>query len=413
MERHSVSPPDRRAAGLCRLRPGRPADRPGQPASALRDPARRDREGASRRVQRAAAGHGLRQADRPQRPHGRLPQRHPVHDDQRGRRRSSPSRRWASAARRGTTRTTTRSTGMFAPEFRNRLDAIIKFANLGPESMNQRGRQVRGRARGPARRPQGLHRALATARAAGWRRRATTACSAPGRWPASSRSISRSRWPKRCCSASSPTAAARCGSTSRARARPRSSSSPSCRPSPRPCRRPARNPCWLSEGTSRPLWVALRAAVLATAVFWVVLFIIDNVGWQAPWARPSRGLLRGLLPRRADGAASADRRVFHKGRCVMGVASGMDMLQRVMAMPVSMRLVRGSSGPCSCRWCSSWMWACACAIGGCTCECSWCSVRCSHTPIAIRSGGDTSCTVTGSLRAMHRSDAPKKGAVEK
>lgn len=32
----------------------------------------------------------------------------------------------------------------------------------------------------------------------------------------------------------------------------------------------------------KPLWVALRAAVLATAVFWVVLFIIDKVGWQAP-----------------------------------------------------------------------------------------------------------------------------------
>ena len=32
----------------------------------------------------------------------------------------------------------------------------------------------------------------------------------------------------------------------------------------------------------RPVWVALRAAVLATAVFWVALFIIDNIGWQAP-----------------------------------------------------------------------------------------------------------------------------------
>lgn len=32
----------------------------------------------------------------------------------------------------------------------------------------------------------------------------------------------------------------------------------------------------------KPLWVALRAAVLATAVFWVVLFIIDKIGWQAP-----------------------------------------------------------------------------------------------------------------------------------
>jgi hypothetical protein len=32
----------------------------------------------------------------------------------------------------------------------------------------------------------------------------------------------------------------------------------------------------------RPLWVALRAAVLATAVFWVALFIADKIGWQAP-----------------------------------------------------------------------------------------------------------------------------------
>jgi hypothetical protein len=32
----------------------------------------------------------------------------------------------------------------------------------------------------------------------------------------------------------------------------------------------------------RPLWIALRAAVLATAVFWVALFIIDRSGWQAP-----------------------------------------------------------------------------------------------------------------------------------
>jgi len=32
----------------------------------------------------------------------------------------------------------------------------------------------------------------------------------------------------------------------------------------------------------RPLWIALRAAVLATAVFWVALFIIEKVGWQAP-----------------------------------------------------------------------------------------------------------------------------------
>ena len=41
-------PPDRRAAGLCRLRPGRPAHRRRRPASALRAAARRNREGASR-----------------------------------------------------------------------------------------------------------------------------------------------------------------------------------------------------------------------------------------------------------------------------------------------------------------------------------------------------------------------------
>ena len=32
--------------------------------------------------------------------------------------------------------------------------------------------------------------------------------------------------------------------------------------------------------TLRPLWIAFRAAVLATAVFWVVLFIIDHTGWK-------------------------------------------------------------------------------------------------------------------------------------
>jgi hypothetical protein len=36
----------------------------------------------------------------------------------------------------------------------------------------------------------------------------------------------------------------------------------------------------------RPLWVACRAAVLATAVFWVALLIIDRSGWKGlvlPW----------------------------------------------------------------------------------------------------------------------------------
>jgi hypothetical protein len=30
----------------------------------------------------------------------------------------------------------------------------------------------------------------------------------------------------------------------------------------------------------RPIWVAFRAAVLATAVFWVVTFVIDRIGWK-------------------------------------------------------------------------------------------------------------------------------------
>ena len=164
-------------------------------------PVRRDREGASRRVQRAAAGDGLRQAHRPQRPDGGFPQRHPVHDDQRRRRRHRQA--GAGLRPRGAPRRGRRGdqpavrAGVPQPPRRHH-----QVRQPRPREHEPRGRQVRGRARGPARRPQGLHRAAATARAAGWRRRATTGCSAPGRSPASSRSTSRSRWPRRCCSAS-------------------------------------------------------------------------------------------------------------------------------------------------------------------------------------------------------------------
>ena len=58
MERHSVSRLIGAPPGLCRVRPGRPADRRGRPAAALRAAARRDREGASRPVQHPAAGDG-------------------------------------------------------------------------------------------------------------------------------------------------------------------------------------------------------------------------------------------------------------------------------------------------------------------------------------------------------------------
>jgi hypothetical protein len=36
----------------------------------------------------------------------------------------------------------------------------------------------------------------------------------------------------------------------------------------------------------RPLWVAFRAAVLATAVYGVILFLIERSGWRGlafPW----------------------------------------------------------------------------------------------------------------------------------
>ncbi len=78
---HRVAP-HRRAAGLCRLRPGRLAHRRGRPASALRAAARRDREGASGSVQYPVAGDGLRQAHRSQRQDRRFPQRDPDHDHQ-------------------------------------------------------------------------------------------------------------------------------------------------------------------------------------------------------------------------------------------------------------------------------------------------------------------------------------------
>ena len=32
----------------------------------------------------------------------------------------------------------------------------------------------------------------------------------------------------------------------------------------------------------KPLWIAFRAAFLATAVFWVVTYIVERLGWNAP-----------------------------------------------------------------------------------------------------------------------------------
>ena len=65
-----------------RLRGRRPAHRGGAPAAVLRRALRRDREGARRRVQRAAADSGRRPRHGLAGPSGELQERHPDHDQQ-------------------------------------------------------------------------------------------------------------------------------------------------------------------------------------------------------------------------------------------------------------------------------------------------------------------------------------------
>jgi len=38
------------------------------------------------------------------------------------------------------------------------------------------------------------------------------------------------------------------------------------------------------------LWPALRAAVLGTAVFWMVSHIVERAGWQAPYGLTSQAI---------------------------------------------------------------------------------------------------------------------------
>ena len=90
---------DRRAAGLRRLRGGRPAHRGGAPPAVQRDPVRRDREGAPGRLQRPAPDPGRRPAHRQPGPAGGLPEHGHHHDQQhrqpahRGRRRAGRTTR--------------------------------------------------------------------------------------------------------------------------------------------------------------------------------------------------------------------------------------------------------------------------------------------------------------------------------
>ncbi len=104
---------------------------------ALRAAARRDREGASRPVQHPPADHGSREADRPQRQAGRLPQRHPDHDDERRRGRSGQARPSASPQSKREGDDNEAINRLFAPEFRNRLDAIISFGQLPKEVVSK------------------------------------------------------------------------------------------------------------------------------------------------------------------------------------------------------------------------------------------------------------------------------------
>ena len=100
-------PPDRRAAGLCRLRRRRHADRGGAAQALQRAAARRGREGAPGRLQRAAAGARRRPPDRRPGPHRGL-QEHRHRDDQQPRLAPDHADGRASRARRSATRSGSR-----------------------------------------------------------------------------------------------------------------------------------------------------------------------------------------------------------------------------------------------------------------------------------------------------------------
>ena len=76
----------RRASRLRGLRGRRAVDRSRAPPAVFRGAVRRDREGAPRRVQRAAAGAGRRPPDRRAGPHGGFQEHDRDHDQQRGQR---------------------------------------------------------------------------------------------------------------------------------------------------------------------------------------------------------------------------------------------------------------------------------------------------------------------------------------
>jgi ATP-dependent Clp protease ATP-binding subunit ClpA len=113
-------------------------------------------------VQHPVAGHGPRQADRPQRQAGRLPQRHPDHDHQcrRGRPGEAGDRLRPRCARATTWRRSTGCSRRSSATGSTRSSRSASAAGGRPPGR----REVRHAARGAARRPRRHDRALATRR---------------------------------------------------------------------------------------------------------------------------------------------------------------------------------------------------------------------------------------------------------
>ncbi len=112
---------------------------------------------------------------------------------------------------------------LFAPEFRNRLDAIVQFEPLDERTIERVVDKLLVEVEAQLEQ-KGVALHLSTTRPGpGSRSAATTRRWAPGRWRASSRSTSSGRSPRNCCSAGWPRAATRSsrrrrtGSSSRSR----------------------------------------------------------------------------------------------------------------------------------------------------------------------------------------------------
>jgi ATP-dependent Clp protease ATP-binding subunit ClpB len=166
----------------------------------LGDPARRDREGSSRRVQRAAAGARRRPAHGRAGPHGRLPQYGCDHDVEPGLA-GDPGARRRGELREDEGRPCSKSSlSISGPEFVNRVDEIVVFHPARPRAhpahRRHPGRVSAQAARGPRHRARARRRGTRPARRGGVRsgvRRAT----AQARDPAAAREPARAADPAR------------------------------------------------------------------------------------------------------------------------------------------------------------------------------------------------------------------------